>query len=101
MLDFTCKNCTAVGLKLKGSFLVCEYCGSKFLLTADDFASQRSKAMPTAKAGISHSFSSEISLGGDIELLLQKCRLDPRNARKYANLILDIDPTNKEAYKYL
>ena len=37
----------------------------------------------------------------DVERLLQKCRTDRRNARKYANLVLDIDPTNQEALKYL
>ena len=42
-----------------------------------------------------------ISLQSDIELLLDKCRRDPRNARKYANLILDIDPGNKDALQYL
>lgn len=44
---------------------------------------------------------SQISINSDVENLLQKCRIDRKNARKYANLILDIDPDNEEARKYL
>ncbi len=45
--------------------------------------------------------SAGISLQSDIDRLLQKCRDDPAKASRYASLILDIDPTNKEATKYL
>ena len=37
----------------------------------------------------------------DVAELLRKCRENPARARKYANLILDIDPDNPEALKYL
>jgi hypothetical protein len=45
--------------------------------------------------------ASVISVSSDIEALLQKCREDPRNRKRYAGLILDIDPTNPEAQQYL
>lgn len=63
----------------------CKYCGSCFKITQDDLSNRRS----------------DISLGNDVNELLMKCKTDPRNARKYANLILDIDPYNEEALKYI
>lgn len=83
-----CKNCGAGDLVLRGGYMVCRYCDSRFLITEEDFSST-----PSADNGI--------SLNSDIQRLLQKCRREPKNARKYANLILDIDPTNKEAKKFL
>ena len=80
-----CANCDANGLVEKSGFLICEYCGSKFAI--------ESKDMPQQTMGR--------ALNSDVERLLQKCRTEPRNARKYANLVLDIDPSNKEALKYL
>jgi len=93
MRPMICENCGASGLKVISSFLVCEYCDSKFLLTTDDYMFSETRKMEKSGRGI--------SLGSDIEMLLQKCRMNPRNARKYANLILDIDPDNKEALKYI
>jgi len=45
--------------------------------------------------------SSTVALDDDVSILLQKCRADPANARRYAGLILDIDPGNAEAREYL
>ena len=92
MKSMNCKACGAAGLKVQGGWLVCEYCDSKFMLSSEDFDFYGGKG-PNTGTGI--------SLGGDIERLLQKCRTDPRNARKYANLVLDMDPDNEEARKYL
>jgi len=44
---------------------------------------------------------STIAINDDISMLLSKCRDDPDNARRYASLILDIDPGNSEALRYL
>ena len=44
---------------------------------------------------------SVIDVESDIQALLQKCRDDPLNRTRYASLILDIDPTNREARSYL
>ena len=45
----------------------------------------------------------ETSVGvlDDVQRLLQKCEDDPSNRRRYASLILDIDPTNPKAQGYL
>lgn len=74
-----CECCGADDLQEKDGLIVCNYCGSKFKKPA----------------------SSTIALNDDIQRLLDKCKKEPGNARKYANLILDIDPTNKEALEYL
>ena len=75
-----CKCCGAPGLKKQGRYWVCEYCDSKYLSETEE---------------------SDIALDDDVARLLAKCKADPKNARRYANLILDIDPGNFEAYKYL
>ncbi len=80
-----CERCGANELKKENGYMVCCFCGSKFMITKED----------------SELKTSNISLGSDVEVLLEKCKNDPRNASRYANLILDIDPYNKEALKYL
>jgi len=80
-----CGNCGASNLFENKGYMVCEYCGSKFAIESSDFPQQTIGR----------------SLNTDIDNLIQKCRTDPANARKYANLILDIDPTNREALKYI
>lgn len=45
--------------------------------------------MKTAKA--------KINLDDDIKMLLDKCKKDPKRAKKYASIILEIDSKNKEA----
>lgn len=78
MKEVVCKRCGANSLREEGNYYICEYCGTKF----------------------QKSFESEgISLGSDIDRLLQKCRTDPKNKKKYINLILDIDPDNTDVYK--
>lgn len=81
-------ECTACGSKelveVEG-FIVCVYCKSKYVPQADD--------APTKET--------VIGIVSDVEVLLQKCREDPTNSRRYADLILDIDPTNREARRYL
>ena len=80
-----CANCGANELREVRGFLVCEYCDSRFAIQASD--------VPQQAMGM--------SINSDVERLLRKCRTDRKNARKYANLILDIDPGNAEARKYL
>ena len=97
-----CERCGANELNEEGKYYVCAYCGSKFL--------KEKKSEQLSNTGIS--FSNEtslnkslgnltggISLNSDIERLLQKCKTDPKNKRKYINLILDIDPSNTDIYK--
>jgi len=100
MEALTCKNCGANALVRKNGFLVCPYCESRFAITE---AERRSNLYGGSHhATLSHSgVNSSIDLNDDVARLLEKCRANPRNARKYANLILDIDPDNEEALKYL
>ena len=79
MKRLICEACGASGFIEKDGYRICEYCGSKYLIES----------------------KSTISLNDDIQNLLQKCKSEPWNARKYANLVLDIDPTNSEACNYL
>lgn len=45
--------------------------------------------------------STHIALDDDVVRLLAKCEAEPARARKYANLVLDIDPSNTQALKEL
>lgn len=80
-----CERCGANELKKENGYMICDFCGSKFKIEKDDIEMK----------------ASNISLGNDVESLLEKCKKDPRNAKRYANLILDIDPYNEEALKYI
>ena len=85
MKQVVCPNCGADEFVERGGYRVCVYCDSKFVMTKEE--------LPKSEVGI--------SFEDDIALLLQKCKYDPLNARRYANLILDLDPFNKEARRYL
>lgn len=85
MNQLVCERCGANSFIEKNGYKICQYCNTKYIITLDD--------MPLK--------NTEIALSDDIKRLLDKCKNDPLNAQKYANLILDIDPTNKEAYQYL
>ena len=100
MRELICKSCGATKLQIRGNYALCDYCDSKFLLTAEDFSIYSDSKSPST-LGQHQICSKGIALGNDVTILLQKCRLNPQNARKYANLILDIDPDNEEALKYL
>ena len=103
MKSLNCANCNATGMVIRGKFAVCSYCGSQFKLD-DEPAAAVGFAAP--KGGTSHftfqsNGASTIDLDDDVSRLLAKCKREPKNARKYANLILDIDPDNQEARRYL
>lgn len=85
MKTIVCKNCGSQALTTKNGYLVCDYCGSKFAIEKDDAA---------VKASV-------IDIEDDVTRLLKKCEEDPLNARRYVNLILDIDPTNRNILKYI
>ena len=80
-----CEQCGANDFYMENGFRICNYCGAKFLIETQDLAIK----------------STAIELNSDVQRLLNKCKADPKRAKKYANLILDIDPSNKEALKYL
>lgn len=95
-----CKSCGSNALVRKNDYMVCPYCDSRFVITREE---RNSGLFGGAhRATLSHcDADSTIALDDDVRRLLDKCKIDPRNAKKYANLVLDIDPDNKEAYKYL
>lgn len=80
-----CEKCGSSDLYEENGFFVCKYCGTKHLIAQKD----RSVNKTT------------IDLEDDVSRLLQKCREDPTRATKYAQLILEIDPDNKEAKYYI
>lgn len=75
-----CGACGANEFIKDGGFFKCTYCGT---------------------VHVSERGCSTIALGDDIEALLQKCRENPSRASRYANLVLDIDPDNEEALRYV
>ena len=81
----TCEKCGGSDFVDRDGYRICQYCGTKYLITDEDVPRK----------------SSSIALENDISILLQKCRDDPVNAHRYASLVLDIDPGNVEALKYL
>ncbi|WP_390408893.1 TFIIB-type zinc finger domain-containing protein [Lacticaseibacillus jixiensis] len=83
MKDYKCQNCGASDFIQVDGKLICSYCGAVY---QPDTPIQA----PTT-----------IALADDVQALLQKMREDPANARRYANLVLDLDPTNTEILKYL
>jgi len=74
-----CPNCGANDFITKEGYISCKYCHTKFKIKSQ----------------------SSISMQSDIERLLQKCKDEPTKAKRYAGLILDIDPTNVEALRFL
>lgn len=95
-----CNSCGANALVRKNSYMVCPYCDSRFAITKED--RDRGLFNDGHHVVLSHrGVDSSIELDADVQRLLEKCKRDPKNARKYANLVLDIDPDNIEAHKYL
>ena len=99
----------AVPIKSDAKF--CEYCGTKLNVIGEDLGKlilSNTKAIRQAlSAGgspvqdVSAKETVDGGVDSDIQMLLEKCKQDPANRRRYANLILDIDPTNREAAAYL
>ena len=99
MKEIVCKNCGSKDLRIINDFWVCNYCDSKYLASRDEISLHKQHNISSRK--LQEQSSSNIDLVDDVEQLLIKCRQDIKNAKKYANLILDIDPDNQEALKYL
>lgn len=85
MKQIVCPNCGANDFVIKDGYKICRYCDTKFISESAEKPKKRTS----------------INLEDDIQELLDKCKREPFRAKRYANLILDIDPTNKEAKKYL
>jgi len=81
MKSFVCERCGGNEFRTEKGFRICQHCNTSYVLTSEELPQK----------------TSEIALNNDIQLLMRKCIEDPRNARRYASLILDIDPSNEEA----
>ncbi len=80
-----CTRCGSNELRQFNGYLVCNYCRSQYSIQQEDLPQKESI----------------VDMVSDVEALLAKCRSDPANRRRYANLVLDIDPTNSEVLQYL
>jgi len=85
MKRIVCENCGGNRLIEHAGYLLCAYCNTRYVLQGVDLPSG----------------NSPMTINEDIANLLRKCHEDPTKARRYANLILDIDPSNEEALRYL
>lgn len=82
MKTIQCNKCGSTDFTAHDGYYICDFC--------------KSKSVPDALVK-----ETIIGIQSDVEMLLQKCIDDPGNRKRYAGLILDIDPTNQEAYHYL
>lgn len=80
-----CSRCGSKELIEEDGYVICAYCQSRFVPSSED--------VPAV--------ASVVGVASDIDNLLAKCRSDPQNRRRYASLVLDLDPTNAEARQYL
>jgi hypothetical protein len=85
MRPSNCNRCGSTELSESGGFAICDFCRARFPLDTAELLAR----------------STTIGVVSDVDALLQKCIEDPFNRKRYASLILDIDPTNTEALKYL
>lgn len=85
MRQVICPNCGADEFVEKENYRICAYCESKYIIEKEDLSPP----------------NTQISINEDIQELLRKCKTEPYKAKHYANLILDLDPFNIDATKYL
>jgi len=85
MKSVECKRCGSKELVEENNYIICAYCQSRFVMEVDD-------QPPNGTV---------IDVQSDIQALLKKCAQEPANRRRYASLVLDIDPSNTEAIKFL
>lgn len=85
MKRIVCENCGGNHFVEHVGYRFCAYCNTCYVIQGVDLPSG----------------NSPMTINEDIANLLRKCHEDPAKAHRYANLILDIDPSNKEALKFL
>lgn len=85
MKAIICEHCGADEFIEKDGYRICMFCKSRFVPSKDE--------KPTESA--------TIALNDDVKRLLEKCKKDPSRAKKYATLILEMDPANKDAKEIL
>lgn len=101
MKAIICSSCGASRWKEDGRYRTCLHCGTLFEISPSGNSVVKAPDQTPYAVVRRHNLESTISIGGDVTRLLHKCRTDPTNAFRYANLVLDIDPTNEEALMIL
>lgn len=84
MKPFVCNRCGSNEFIDQGSRRTCLFCRTSY-----------------EKPPVAAIKASTIALDDDIGSLLSKCQADPANAKRYARLILELDPGNRKALTYL
>lgn len=84
MLQFNCMNCGSHEYTISKNKLVCCYCRTNYYIE---------------KAN--HHDDTRIDLLDDISRLVSKCISEPHNAKRYSEIILEMDPYNRFAKHYL
>ena len=85
MKTVVCKSCGSNDLYKENGYMVCRYCGTRFLITDEDKPAKES----------------DIVLHEDVANLLKKIDENPDRAKKIAERILEIDPNNERAKRIL
>lgn len=80
-----CVSCGSNELLENDGYLICAYCRSRFEQENDPIVRKETV----------------IDVQSDIQMLLKRCVEDPLNRHRYASLVLDIDPSNSDAIKFL
>ena len=93
MINIECLKCKSVEFSQADGFYVCTYCRSKY-------RPEQLRGSSSAK-GAGGAKTSAIEIDEDILRLLEKIKKEPWDAKRFANMILDIDPTNEEALQIL
>lgn len=81
----SCTRCGSNEMTEIDGFMQCSYCQSRFEI------SPRKGVAPDTSIG----------LASDIEVLLRKCEDDPANRQRYVQMILNIDPLNREVQRFV
>ena len=85
MKEMVCKNCGSTKFHKEDGVLICDFCETRYYLSSDD----------------KYVIDSSISLNEDVSNILKKWEKDPDNGKKYAQLILQIDSSNRKAREEL
>ena len=99
MKKIICSCCGSSQFSFINGYRICNYCETRYSISLDE---QRCENKAIIEKNLKNKeLSSGININNDVERLLNLCKKDKAHASKYANLILDIDPSNQEALKYI
>lgn len=86
MKELKCENCGSIHFHQdEDKTYICDFCGTKYFLMKDD----------------NYVIDSSITLREDVSTVLRKWEQDPANGKKYAQIILQMDSSNRKALQEL